>query len=247
MCYCFKNLWKLECIPLSPIGNATHWNWHWPGTVKAVYGLLFGFCSICQQPTVRSMVVKMLQPFGFGWCIRWHLSWSTYLPVFEHSMHGSLGPAGHLNSFWGPQNWAVEFWSGRLDNAQFQPFGDMALDLLSVRLWNLKLFYMDRFFGPEVNVMHQSRCSAPIEFVLANSLVIFCRAHTGQGCWRAILRQLIWSSAQWVGGTTSLWQPSRNVNIAWLKIFDSKNRHHTVPSVLLPKSRSSGWGSSSRE
>ena len=52
------HLWKLEGIPLIPIGNATHWNWHWPGAVKA----MFGFCSICQQPTVRSMVVKMLQP-----------------------------------------------------------------------------------------------------------------------------------------------------------------------------------------
>ena len=56
------NLWKDAGAPNSPMGVVTHWNWPWPGTVKAVYGLALGCSSSCQKPPVRSMVVKIELP-----------------------------------------------------------------------------------------------------------------------------------------------------------------------------------------
>ena len=39
----------------------------------------------------------------------------------------------------------------------------------------------------------------------------------------------------WVGGTPPLWQPSHNVNIAWLENFDSKNSQRSVLSVCCQR------------
>ena len=54
--------WKLDGAPSRPIGVVTHWNWPFPGTVKAVYGLDLGWSSSCQNPAVKSMVVKRVEP-----------------------------------------------------------------------------------------------------------------------------------------------------------------------------------------
>ena len=44
------------------MGVVTHWNWPFPGTVKAVYWRAFGCRIICQNPAVRSIVVKRVLP-----------------------------------------------------------------------------------------------------------------------------------------------------------------------------------------
>ena len=54
--------WNELGLPKSPIGLVTHWNWPLPGRVKAVYGLDLGCKSICQNPAVRSIVVKIVLP-----------------------------------------------------------------------------------------------------------------------------------------------------------------------------------------
>ncbi len=54
--------WKLARQPSRPKGLVTHWNCPMPGTVKAVYGLALGCKIICQKPTVRSMILKIVLP-----------------------------------------------------------------------------------------------------------------------------------------------------------------------------------------
>ena len=56
------SLWKDEGLPSKPIGEVIHWNWPFPGRVKAVYGRDFGCSSICQNPAVKSIAVKMELP-----------------------------------------------------------------------------------------------------------------------------------------------------------------------------------------
>ncbi len=43
-----------------PLGLVTHWNWPMPTKMKAVLGLDFGFNNICQTPTVRSIMLKIV-------------------------------------------------------------------------------------------------------------------------------------------------------------------------------------------
>ncbi len=55
------SLWKLAGQTNSPIGDVIQWNWPLPGMVKAV-----NFCEslsscTCQNPEVRSKVVKIVE------------------------------------------------------------------------------------------------------------------------------------------------------------------------------------------
>src|SRR5574343_567296 len=54
--------WKLLTQPICPIGLQTHWNCPAPFRVNAVKWRDLGCSTICQNPAVRSMVVKMTLP-----------------------------------------------------------------------------------------------------------------------------------------------------------------------------------------
>jgi hypothetical protein len=75
--------WILAGQPNSPVGDVIQWNWPLPGMVKAV-----SFCEsssncICQNPEVRSSVVKMVESALLMSPMHSVISFIEYLSMWE--------------------------------------------------------------------------------------------------------------------------------------------------------------------
>ena len=145
--------WNDEGYPRRPIGDVTHWNWPFPGTVKAMYGRDFGWRSICQKPSVRSIVVKRQLPERPISPMHSLTSFIKYLStwVSEFRARKSCTKWMPLFFFATANIGLLYLLRGWLNDSHFQPFGDMFFDLITMHIWNAKLFHINWLISFEQN------------------------------------------------------------------------------------------------
>jgi hypothetical protein len=72
------SLWKLAGLPSKPMGEVIQWNCPLPGIVKAVSFCEASSSCICQNPEVRSSMVKMVEFALLMWLIHSVISFMEY-------------------------------------------------------------------------------------------------------------------------------------------------------------------------